>query len=138
MEVTRMTNFSPRGIFENCDNLSQQVTMGVTRGMSKVATLGYLPASFTADAQSDVDFLGYNPTTGDVKKVQCKTTTYKRKGNYIAALKSGGKGKGNRKVAKDFDWLYVLDADNNEYIIDYARIKDRTTQITLSEDDKIN
>ena len=37
---------------------------------------------------------------------------------YIAALKSGGKGKGNRKVAKDFDWLYVLDADNNEYIID--------------------
>ena len=65
-----MTNFSPRGIFENCDNLSQQVTMGVTRGMSKVATLGYLPASFTADAQSDVDFLGYNPTTGDVKKVR--------------------------------------------------------------------
>ena len=85
-----------------------------------------------------MDFLGYNPITGDVKKVQCKTTTYKRKGNYIAALKSGGKGKGNRKVAKDFDWLYVLDADNNEYIIDYARIKDRTTQITLSEDDKIN
>tara|TARA_A100000164_G_scaffold340654_1_gene336748 strand:- start:723 stop:1124 length:402 start_codon:yes stop_codon:yes gene_type:complete len=133
-----MTNFSPRGIFENCGNLSQQVTMGVTRGMSKMASLGYLSASFTADAQSDVDFLAYNPITGDVKKIQVKTTTYKRKGNYIAALKSGGKGKGNRKVAKDFDWLYVLDADNNEYIIDYDKIKNRTTQITLSEDDKIN
>ena len=62
-----MTNFSPKRIFKECANLSQQVTMGVTRGMFKVATLGYLPASFTADAQSDVDFLAYNPTTGDVK-----------------------------------------------------------------------
>lgn len=128
-----MTNFSPKGIFKECANLSQQVTMGVTRGMSKVATLGYLPASFTADAQSDVDFLAYNPTTGDVKKVQCKTTTYKRKEHYIASLKSGGKGKGNRKVAKDYDWLYVLDADNNEFLIDYNEIKDRTTQVTMVE-----
>ena len=128
-----MTNFSPRGIFEGCINLSQQVTMGVTRGMSKVASLGYLPASFTADAQSDVDFLAYHPVTGDVKKVQCKTTTYKRKDNFIASLKSGGKGKGNRKVAKDYDWLYVLDADNNEYLIDYEEIKGRKTQVTMSE-----
>ena len=133
-----MTNINPRGIFENCNNLSQQVTMGVTRGMSKMATLGYLSASFTADAQSDVDFLAYHPVTGEVEKVQCKTTTYKRDSNYITALKSGGKGKGNRKVAKDFDLLYVLDADNNEYIIDYNKIKNRTTQITLSEDDKVN
>ena len=133
-----MTNFNPRGIFENCANLSQQVTMGVTRGISKMASLGYLSASFTADAQSDVDFLAYNPITGDVKKIQVKTTTYKREGNFIAALKSGGKGKGNRKVAKDFDLLYVLDADDNEYIIDYNKIKNRTTQITLSEDDKVN
>ena len=128
-----MTNFNPRGIFENSENLSQQVTIGVTRGMSKVSTLGYLPANFTADAQSDVDFLAYNPITGDVKKVQCKTTTYKRKNNYIASLKSGGQGKGNRKVAKDYDWLYVLDADNNEYLIDYEEIKGRSTQVTMSE-----
>tara|TARA_Y100000385_G_C12784355_1_gene504862 strand:+ start:167 stop:565 length:399 start_codon:yes stop_codon:yes gene_type:complete len=128
-----MTNFSPKGIFETCANLSQQVTMGVTRGMSKVATLGYLPASFTADAQSDVDFLAYNPTTGDVKKVQCKTTTYRREEHYIASLKSGGKGKGNRKVAKDYDWLYVLDAEGNEFLIDYAEIKGRTTQVTMME-----
>ena len=114
-----MTNFNPRGIFENCNNLSQQVTMGVTRGMSKMATLGYLSASFTADAQSDVDFLAYHPVTGEVEKVQCKTTTYKRDSNYITALKSGGKGKGNRKVAKDFTKLYVLDADDNEFIINF-------------------
>ena len=69
-----MTNFNPRGIFENCANLSQQVTMGVTRGMSRFAKMGYLPASFTADAQSDVDFLAYHPVTGEVEKVQCKTT----------------------------------------------------------------
>ena len=128
-----MTNFSPKGIFKECANLSQQVTMGVTRGMSKVATLGYLPANFTADVQSDVDFLAYNPTTGDVKKVQCKTTTYRRKEHYIASLKSGGKGKGNRKVAKDYDWLFVLDAEGNEFLIDYAKIKDRTTQVTMME-----
>ena len=126
-----MTNFSPRGIFENCDNLSQQVTMGVTRGMSKVATLGYLPASFTADAQSDVDFLGYNPITGDVKKVQCKTTTYKRSGNYIAALKSGGKGKGDRKVAKDFDELFAMNAEGKTQIIPFADIATNTTQVTM-------
>ena len=136
--MTTMTNFNPRGIFENCANLSQQVTMGVTRGMSRFAKMGYLPASFTADAQSDVDFLAYNPITGDVKKVQVKTTTYKRKGNFIAALKSGGKGKGNRKVAKDFTKLYVLDADDNEFIINFDKIKNRTTQITLSENDKVN
>ena len=126
-----MTNFNPRGIFENCANLSQQVTMGVTRGMSKFAQMGYLPASFTADAQSDVDFLAYHPTTGEVEKVQVKTTTYKRKGNYIAALKSGGSGKGNRKVAKDFTNLYVLDADGNDYIINYDEIKNNTTQVTM-------
>ena len=27
-------------------------------------------------------------------------------GNYIAALKSGGKGKGNRKVAKDLNYMF--------------------------------
>ena len=128
-----MTNFSPKGIFKECANLSQQVTMGVTRGMSKVATLGYLPASFTADAQSDVDFLAYHPIAGDVKKVQCKTTTYKREKHYIASLKSGGKGKGNRKVAKDYDWLFVLDAEGNEFLIDYDEIKGRTTQVTMME-----
>ena len=126
-----MTNFNPRGIFENCTNLSQQVTMGVTRGMGKFAEMGYLPASFTADAQSDVDFLAYHPNTGEVEKVQVKTTTYKRKGNYIAALKSGGSGKGNRKVAKDFTKLYVLDADGNDYIINYDEIKNNTTQVTM-------
>jgi hypothetical protein len=126
-----MTNFNPRGIFKDCKNLSQQVTMGVTKGMSKFAELGYLPASFTADAQCDVDFLAYHPITYEVEKVQCKTTTYKRKNNYIAALKSGGKGKGNRKVAKDFTKLYVLDADGNEYIIDYDEIKNNTTQVTM-------
>ena len=68
-----------------------------------------------------------------MKKVQCKNTTYNRNGNYIASLKSGGKGKGNRKVAKDYDWLYVLDADDNEYLIDYEEIKGRSTQVTMSE-----
>ena len=58
-------------------------------------------------------------------------TVYKRKGNYIAALKSGGKGKGNRKVAKDFTKLYVLDADGNDFIIDYDEIKNNTTQVTM-------
>ena len=60
--------------------------------------------------------------------LQVKTTTYKREGNLIVALKSGGKGKGNRNVAKDFDLLYVIDADDNEYIIDYNKISNRTTQ----------
>ena len=126
-----MTNFNPRGIFENCSSLSQQVTMGVTRGMCKFAEMGYFSANFTADVQCDVDFLAYHPETGAVEKVQVKTTTYKRKGNYIAALKSGGYGKGNRKVAKDFTKLYVLDADGNDYIIDYDEIKNNTTQVTM-------
>ena len=72
-----------------------------------------------------------------LKKFSVKPT-YKRDSNYITALKSGGKGKGNRKVAKDFTKLYVLDADDNEFIIDFDKIKNRTTQITLSENDKVN
>ena len=134
-----MTNFAPRGVFKDCQILTQQVTMGVTEAMCYYAKLGYIPFIPTPDAQCDVDFLVYHPVNHDIIKVQCKTTGYKRKsGKYVIPLKSGGKGKGNRKVAKDFDWLYVLDADNNEYIIDYAKIKDRTTQITLSENDRIN
>ena len=128
-----MTNFNPRGIFKDCVNLSQQVTMGVTRGMNKFAEMGYLPANFTADAQSDVDFLAYHPISGVVEKVQVKTTTYKSHGNYVASLKSGGKGKGNRKVAKDFTKLYVLCADGNDYIIDYDIIKNNTTQVTMKQ-----
>ena len=42
------------------------------------------------------------------------------------------------KIAKDFTKLYVLDADDNEFIIDFDKVKDRTTQITLSENDKVN
>ena len=56
-----MTNFNPRGIFENCQILTQQVTMGATEAMSYYAKRGYIPFIPTPDAQCDVDLLVYHP-----------------------------------------------------------------------------
>ena len=127
-----MTNFNPRGIFEDCEVLTQQVTMGVTEAMNHYAKEGYIPFIPTPDAQCDVDFLAYHPINGDIIKVQVKTSTYVRKsGKYIIPLKSGGEGKGNRKVATDFDELFALNAEGKTQVIPYEDIADRSTQVTM-------
>ena len=127
-----MTNFNPRGIFEDCEVLTQQVTMGVTEAMNHYAKKGYIPFIPTPDAQCDVDFLAYHPINGDIIKVQVKTSTYVRKsGKYIIPLKSGGEGKGNRKVATDFDELFALNAEGKTQVIPYEDIADRSTQVTM-------
>ena len=127
-----MTNFNPRGIFEDCEVLTQQVTMGVTEAMNHYAKEGYIPFIPTPDAQCDVDFLAYHPINGDIIKVQVKTSTYARKsGKYIIPLKSGGEGKGNRKVATDFDELFALNAEGKTQVILYEEIADRSTQVTM-------
>ena len=127
-----MTNFNPRGVFKDCKILTQQVTMGVTEAMSHYAKRGYIPFIPTPDAQCDVDFLAYHPIDHDIIKVQCKTSTYARKsGKYVIPLKSGGKGKGNRKVATDFDELFALNAEGETQVILYEEIADRSTQVTM-------
>ena len=106
--------------------------MGVTEAMSHYAKRGYIPFIPTPDAQCDVDFLAYHPINYDIIKVQCKTSTYARKsGKYIIPLKSGGEGKGNRKVATDFDELFALNAEGETQVILYEEIADRSTQVTM-------
>ena len=64
--------------------------------------------------------------------MQVKTSTYARKsGKYIIPLKSGGEGKGNRKVATDFDELFALNAEGKTQVIPYEDIADRSTQVTM-------
>ena len=126
-----MTNFNPRGIFEHCEVLVQQTTMGVTEAMNHYAKKGYIPFIPTPDAQCDVDFLVYHPVNHNIMKVQCKTTTYIRNGKHIVALKSGEKGKGNRKVAKDFDELFALNSAGQTQVIPYDDIAGRSTQVTM-------
>ena len=126
-----MTNFNPRGIFEHCEVLVQQTTMGVTEAMNHYAKKGYIPFIPTPDAQCDVDFLVYHPVNHNIMKVQCKTTTYIRNGKHIVALKSGEKGKGNRKVAKDFDELFALNSAGQTQVIPYDDIVGRSTQVTM-------
>ena len=127
-----MTNFAPRGVFKDCQILTQQVTMGVTEAMCYYAKLGYIPFIPTPDDQCDVDILVYHPVNHDIIKVQCKTTGYKRKsGKYVIPLKSGGKGKGDRKVAKDFDELFAMNAEGKTQIIPFADIATNTTQVTM-------
>ena len=126
-----MTNFNPRGIFEHCEVLVQQTTMGVTEAMNHYAKKGYIPFIPTPDAQCDVDFLAYHPVNHNIIKVQCKTTTYIRNGKHIVALKSGEKGKGNRKVAKDFDELFALNSAGQTQVIPYDDIAGRSTQVTM-------
>ena len=126
-----MTNFNPRGIFENCQILTQQVTMGATEAMSYYAKRGYIPFIPTPDAQCDVDLLVYHPINYDIIKVQVKTSTYVRKGKHIIALKSGEKGKGNRKVAKDYDELFALNSAGETEVIPHKKIANRTTQVTM-------
>ena len=126
-----MTNFNPRGIFENCQILTQQVTMGATEAMSYYAKRGYIPFIPTPDAQCDVDLLVYHPIKYDIIKVQVKTSTYVRKGKHIVALKSGNEGKGNRKVATDFDELFALNSAGQTPVISYDDIAGRSTQVTM-------
>ena len=126
-----MTNFNPRGIFEDCEVLTQQVTMGVTEAMNYYAKKGYIPFIPTPDAQCDVDFLAYHPINGTIIKVQVKTTTYVRNGKHIVALKSGNEGKGNRKVATDFDELFALNSAGQTQVISYDDIAGRSTQVTM-------
>ena len=54
-------------IFEDCEVLTQQVTMGVTEAMNYYAKKGYIPFIPTPDAQCDVDFLAYHPINGTIK-----------------------------------------------------------------------
>ena len=126
-----MTNFNPRGIFEDCEVLTQQVTMGVTEAMNYYAKKGYIPFIPTPDAQCDVDFLAYHPINGTIIKVQVKTTTYVRNGKHIVSLKSGNEGKGNRKVATDFDELFALNSAGQTQVISYDDIAGRSTQVTM-------
>ena len=126
-----MTNFNPRGIFEDCEVLTQQVTMGVTEAMNHYAKKGYIPFIPTPDAQCDVDFLAYHPINGTIIKVQVKTTTYVRNGKHIVSLKSGNEGKGNRKVATDFDELFALNSAGQTQVISYDDIAGRSTQVTM-------
>ena len=127
-----MTNFNPRGIFEDCEVLVQQVTIGVTEAMSHYAKRGYIPFIPTPDGQCDVDFLAYHPINHDIIKVQCKTSTYARKsGKCIISLKSGGAGHGNRKVATDYDELFALNAEGETQVIPFADIATNTTQVTM-------
>ena len=64
---------------------------------------------------------------GDLKKVQCKTTRYKRNGVYQVLLKTCGGNQTNSSM-KTFDStktdiLFVYDAEGNQYVIPSSEIQ---------------
>ena len=126
-----MTNFKPTGIFEDFERGNQQTILGVTEAMNHYAKLGYISFIPLPDAQCDIDFIAYHPITHDLIKVQAKTSAYVRNGKHIIPLKSGGAGKGNRSVAKDYDELFALNSAGETQVIPYKDIADRSTQVTM-------
>ena len=129
-----MTNFNPTGIFEHFERGNQQTILGVTEAMNHYAKLGYIPFIPLPDAQCDIDFFAYHPINHDVIKVQAKTSAYARNGKHIIALKSGEKGKGDRKVPKDFDELFALNSAGETEVIPIDKILNRSTQVTMGCD----
>ena len=66
---------------------------------------------------------------------EAKTSAYVRNGKHIIPLKSGGAGKGNRSVAKDYDELFALNSAGETQVIPYKDIADRSTQVTMKKND---
>tara|TARA_Y200000002_G_scaffold30784_1_gene22795 strand:+ start:999 stop:1385 length:387 start_codon:yes stop_codon:yes gene_type:complete len=128
-----MTNFNPTGIFEDFERGNQQTILGVTEAMNHYAKRGFISFIPLPDAQCDIDFIAYHPITHELIKVQAKTSAYSRNGKHIIPLKSGGHGKGNRSVAKDYDELFALNALGETQVIPYKDIADRSTQVTMKK-----
>lgn len=76
---------------------------------------------------------------GELKKVQCKYTSHKSKYDvYKVPLKvmGGNRTSGNTSKKydkKDFDILYVLTSDGQEYIIPFCEVS-ATGQLSLGKD----
>ncbi len=112
-------------------NTKKQGDAGLGDAIAYFTSLGYtvsIPLTDSDDYDIIVDF-----TDVGLKKIQVKTSTFKRK-SYEVLIKTNG-GNQSRKTEKKFngssvDFLYILTLDGDRYLIPTKGISNKNT-ITL-------
>lgn len=115
-------------------NSNKQGDVGVGRAIAHFVSQGFTVSVPLTDSQE------YDLVVGDdsgLKKVQVKTTCYKRNSVFTVNLKTSSKKK-NRNLYKSFDaskcdLLYILTDEDEEYIIPCEELEAETS---LSMSDK--
>ena len=105
-------------MFIDC-NTKKQGDIGLGAAIAHFTSLGYIVCIPLTDNQ---DFDLVVEIDGDLKRIQVKTTSYKRKNIYSVSLSiKGGNSKKNfvHKTGDKliYDFLFVLTEDGNKYLI---------------------
>lgn len=121
-------------MFDECDNSRKQGEIGVGRAIYCLLKKGCVVSIPIADNQ-DYDLVA--EISGELKKIQVKTTRFKRTGAYVVALATSG---GNRSgtTVKTFDqsscdFLFVLTEEGTSYLVPRGEITQKRS-ISLTEE----
>jgi hypothetical protein len=100
-------------MFDDCKNSKTKGSIGETRAIYEYTKKGYIVSKPLVDCVYDLILDDGN----SLKKVQCKTTSQKRRNTYSCNLRVMGGNKSGNVVKKrqdgDYDVLFVL-ADSGE------------------------
>ena len=128
-------NIDEVNIFANCKNTKEQGNIGLGEAI-RYFTSKRMTVSLPLNDSQDYDLV-VEDCDGNLKKVQVKITNYKHRRYFTVNLKvSGGNSKKNyvHKINTEinYDWLFVLCANGDEYIIEKEIIKNLKNEISLN------
>ena len=119
-------------IFSKCTNSNEQGNMGLTDAMRYFAWNRYTISTTLNDSQ-EYDLLVERKDIG-IKKVQVKTTSYKRYGGvYIVAMRTKARNYVKAANTLDYDLLYVLCDNCDTYLIPKKDLKNIKNCLTLGK-----
>lgn len=119
-------------IFSKCTNSNEQGNMGLTDAIRYFAWNRYTISTPLNDSQ-EYDLLVERKDVG-VKKVQVKTTSYKRYDDvYVVAMRTKARNYVKTANTLDYDLLYVLCDNCDTYLIPKKDIKNLKNCLTLGK-----
>lgn len=117
-------------------NTNRQGLIGVSAAIKYFVREGFTVSLPIDDSQTyDLIAVKAKPEGGkDVRFVQVKTTTQVSRSysGFIVELRVSGKKDGEKPKKDDFTHLYVVDANENEYMIPFDDVS-QSTSFTLKE-----
>lgn len=120
-------------MLNNCVNTKKQGDIGLGVAIGWFAKKGYTVSIPLTDSQEYDLVVDIN---NSLKRIQIKTTQYKRDGNYSVSLTTKGGNKSGTGKIKKFDKelvdiLWILTNDKEVYLLPTKNVKS-TSSITLS------
>lgn len=121
-------------MFEDCSNTRKQGEIGVGRAIYSLLKIGCVISIPIADNQ-DYDLVA--ELDGSLKKIQVKTTRFKRNEAYVVSLATSG-GNSSRTITKTFDqsscdFLFILTESGSAYLIPREVVTQKRS-ISLTEE----